>query len=174
MPLIVLALIVVPLVEIYLLIQVGQLIGPLPTVVLLLAMSVLGGYLLTREGSRTWRAFQSALKSGRVPAVEVADGALVILGAALLLTPGFFTDAVGLLCLLPGSRTVLRRMLTGLVARRFGAAGIAGAVAADRLGRPRSRPEGSYDQAVRRGQGEVVDGEVADGPDPDDPRRPSS
>lgn len=170
MPLIVLALIVVPLVEIYLLIQVGQLLGPLPTVILLLAMSVLGGVLLKREGSRAWRAFRSALHAGRVPAGEVADGALVILGGALLLTPGFLTDAVGLLCLLPGSRTVLRRLLTGVVARRLGGAGVAGMFAADRLRRRPSGPsQGAYDQAVRRGT--VVDGEVIDPEDGDRPPR---
>lgn len=74
-----------------------------------------------------------------MPAGEVADGALVILGGALLLTPGFLTDAVGLLCLLPGSRTVLRRLLTGVVARRLGGAGVAGMFAAERL---RRRPSG--------------------------------
>ncbi|MBW3567452.1 MAG: DUF885 domain-containing protein, partial [Proteobacteria bacterium] len=62
------------------LVQVGQVIGPLPTIALLLAMSLLGAYLLRREGSRTFRAFRSALGSGRVPAKEVADGALVIFG----------------------------------------------------------------------------------------------
>jgi UPF0716 protein FxsA len=118
-------LVVVPLVEIYLLIQVGQVIGAVPTVLLLVAMSVLGGVLLKREGTKAWNAFRAATQQGRVPATEVADGALVIFGGALLLTPGFATDAAGLLCVLPGSRAVVRRMLTALVARRFGLAGMA-------------------------------------------------
>jgi UPF0716 protein FxsA len=152
--LLVLLLVVVPLVEIFLLIQVGQVLGPLPTIALLVLMSVIGGVLLKREGRRTWRAFRAALQAGRLPAAEVADGALVIVGGALLLTPGFATDVVGLLCVLPGSRAALRRLLTGVVARRLGPAGVAGALAADRLGARRRRTGGA-------GPG-VVDGEVLD------------
>ena len=153
--LLVVALVVVPLVEIYVLIQVGQVIGALPTVALLVAMSLLGAWLLKREGRRTWTAFRNALGSGRVPAKEVADGGLVIFGGALLLTPGFATDLFGLACVLPGSRAVLRRLLTGFVARRLGVPGVVGGIAADRL---RHRPP------PRRG-GSVVDGEVVDRPD---------
>lgn len=156
--LLVVALIVVPLVEIYVLVQVGQLLGIFPTLALLLGMSLLGGYLLKREGTRTWRALRAALRSGRVPAREVADGGLVIFGGALLLTPGFATDVVGLACVLPPSRAVLRRMLTGLVARRLGAAGVLGGPAAGSRGQRRPRPGG------------VVEGEVVDGPaDPPSP-----
>jgi UPF0716 protein FxsA len=155
--LLVLLLVVVPLVEIYLLVQVGQVIGPLPTIALLVAVSVVGGLLLRREGARTWRAFRTALSSGRVPAAEVADGALVLLGGALMLTPGFATDVVGLACVLPGSRAVLRRLLTGVVARRLGPAGVVGAVAADRLGRRR---------AGGAGRGTVVEGTVVPPQDP--------
>ena len=157
--LLVVALLVVPLVELYVLIQVGQLLGVLPTLVLLVAMSLLGAYLLKREGAKTWRAFRAALQSGRVPAKEVADGGLVIFGGALLLTPGFATDLFGLACVLPPSRAVLRRLLTGLVARRLGVVGMVGGLAADSLGRRRARP----------GTG-VVDGEVVDGPE-DPPHR---
>jgi UPF0716 protein FxsA len=132
-------LVVVPLVEIYLLIQVGHVIGALPTVVLLVALSVLGGVLLKREGAKAWRAFSAAVAAGRVPTTEVADGALVLLGGALLLAPGFLTDAVGLLCVLPGSRGVVRRVLTALVVRRFGLVAMAGSLAADRVRRRGSR-----------------------------------
>ena len=105
--LLLLALIVVPIVELYVIVQVGQGIGILPTLALLVVMSLLGGYLLRREGTRTWRALGDALQAGRLPAREVADGALVILGGALLLTPGFATDLFGLLCILPPTRAVL-------------------------------------------------------------------
>lgn len=160
------ALVVVPLVEIYVLIQVGQVIGPLPTVVLLVALSLLGGVLLRREGAKTWRAFRDALHRGRLPAREVADGALVIVGGALLLTPGFATDLVGLACVLPGSRAVLRRLLTGVVARRLGAPGVAGAFAAERLG-TRRPPAGPDPGSVGGGvvEGTVVEGTVVE---PDD------
>ena len=109
--LLVAALVIVPIVEIWVLLQVGQLLGVLQTVVLLVVMSLLGAYLLRREGARTWRAFRTALSSGRLPAAEVADGALVILGGALLLTPGFATDLLGLALLLPPTRAVVRRVL---------------------------------------------------------------
>ncbi len=154
LPVVVAALVVVPLVEIYVLLQVGQVLGALPTIALLVAMSVLGGVLLKCEGARTWRALRAALQAGRLPAAEVADGALVVLGGALMLTPGFATDVVGLLCVLPGSRGVLRRMLTAVVARRLGVAGLAGVLAADRPGR---RP------GARRRPGPGADGTVVDG-----------
>ena len=163
LPVLVALLVIVPLVEIFVLIQVGQLLGALPTVVLLLAMSLIGSVLLKREGTRTWRAFQGALQSHRMPAKEVADGALVIFGGALLLTPGFVTDAVGLLCVLPGSRSVVRRVLLGLVAKRFGLAGVAGAFAAGKFNGGRA-PSAPRPGPVR--DGSVIEGEVVDGDDP--------
>ena len=173
--LLVAALVVVPLVEIYVLLQVGQLLGVLPTVLLLVVMSLLGAWLLRREGARTWRAFAEALARGRLPAAEVADGALVIFGGALLLTPGFATDALGLLCVVPLSRAVLRRLLTRVVARRLTGYGLLGGLAAGGLSGG-SRPGGSRVRPPRRrpgpgpGPGEVVDGEVVR--DPDDPPAP--
>ncbi|MCW2600671.1 MAG: FxsA cytoplasmic rane protein [Frankiales bacterium] len=125
MPLLLLVVfIVVPAVEIYVLIQVGQAIGALPTVALLIADAVLGTWLFKREGRKAWTAFRRALEARRVPGKEVADGALVVLGGALLVTPGFVTDVFGVLCLLPPTRALLRRLLTGVVtARLLGPAG---------------------------------------------------
>jgi UPF0716 protein FxsA len=117
--LLVVVLVVVPIAELWLLIQVGQQIGVLPTVALLILDSLLGAWLLRREGRRTWQAFRAASEAGRVPAKEVADGALVIFGGALLLTPGFLSDALGLLCILPPTRALVRRSLLGVVTRRF-------------------------------------------------------
>ena len=155
--LLVVALVVVPIVEIWVLLQVGQQLGVLTTVVLLVTMSLLGAYLLRREGARTWRAFRTALGSGRLPAAEVADGALVIFGGALLLTPGFATDAFGLLCVVPPSRAVLRRLLTRQVAKRLSVGAVLG---------------GARGASSRRRPGDgVVDGEVVR--PPDDPGRPS-
>ena len=161
--LLVAALVVVPLVEIYVLLQVGELLGVLPTLVLLVVMSLLGAYLLRREGARTWQAFRTALERGRLPAAEVADGALVIFGGALLLTPGFATDALGLLCVVPPTRAGLRRLLTRFVARRLSAeGGLLGSLAAEGL-RPR--------RSGRRRRPDVVDGEVLHDPT-DRPGRP--
>lgn len=111
LPLFVAALVVVPLVEIFVIVQVGQLVGPWWTIALLVLSSVVGAVLVKREGSKAWERFTAALGRGRVPAKETADGGLVIFGGALLLTPGFVTDLVGLLVLIPGSRDLVRRFM---------------------------------------------------------------
>jgi UPF0716 protein FxsA len=111
MLLLVLLFIVVPLVELYVIIQVGQAIGVWWTIALLLADSLLGAALMRSQGRAAWRRFQETVQAGRVPAREIADGVLIIFGGALLLTPGFVTDVFGLLFLLPPTRAVLRRVL---------------------------------------------------------------
>ena len=113
------AFIVVPLVEIYVLIQVGQVIGPWWTILLLILDSLFGTWLIRREGARAWLALRVALESGRMPARELADGALILVGGTLMLTPGFVTDAFGILLILPFTRPMARRMLTQLVSRRL-------------------------------------------------------
>lgn len=112
----VLLLIIVPIVELAIIIQVGSMIGVWWTIALLVADSLLGAWLLMREGSRSWLRFRAALGGGKVPAKETADGGLVISGGALLLTPGFLTDIVGLLFLFQPTRDIIRRIaLTKLV-----------------------------------------------------------
>lgn len=143
--LLVLAFIVVPLVEIYVLIQVGQVIGVWWTILILVADSLLGTWLIRREGGRAWRALQTALSSGRMPARELADGALILIGGTLMLAPGFVTDAVGILLILPLTRPVARRLLTTVVARRL--------VVVPGTGPGNRRPPGD---------GPVVPGEVVD------------
>lgn len=109
----------VPLIEIFVLIQVGQIIGPWWTILLLILDSLLGTWLIRREGGKAWRALREALESGRMPARELADGALILIGGTLMLTPGFVTDAVGILLILPFTRPVARRLLTQVVSRRL-------------------------------------------------------
>jgi UPF0716 protein FxsA len=111
--------IVVPLVELYVIIQVGQEIGALPTIAILVADSLLGSMLMRSQGRAAWRRFNEALAAGRPPAKEVLDGGLVILGGAFLLTPGFVTDVFGLALLLPPSRAVIRGSLVRRFSRRF-------------------------------------------------------
>lgn len=123
MPLLLLLLIVVPLVELYVIIQVGQAIGVLWTIALLLADSVLGGVLMRSQGRRAWRRFTTTMSEGRVPAKETLDGALVIFGGAFLMTPGFVTDIFGFTLLAPPTRAAIRALLL----RRF-SAGMAFAV----------------------------------------------
>jgi len=113
------AFVVVPLVEIYVLIQVGQAIGAWWTILILIADSILGTWLIRHEGGRAWRALQDALGSGKMPARELADGALILIGGTLMLTPGFVTDVLGILLILPFTRPVARRLLTTVVARRL-------------------------------------------------------
>ncbi|MGN6251637.1 MAG: FxsA family protein [Marmoricola sp.] len=111
----------VPLLEIYVLIQVGQVIGAWWTILLLLADGAFGTWLVRREGRRAWAALTQALGQGRMPSTELADGVLVVVGGTLMLAPGFLTDVVGVLCLLPATRPLARRVLGRLVADRLGA-----------------------------------------------------
>src|SRR5688572_11822910 len=97
-------LLIVPILELYVLIQVGQVIGVGPTLLLLIGVSIAGTMLLKREGTATWGRLQAALSAGRMPTDEVTDGALILLGGALLLTPGFVTDVFGLMLLVPVTR----------------------------------------------------------------------
>ena len=117
--LLLLAFVVVPIVEIYVIIQVGQVIGPWWTILLLIADSVFGSWLIAREGRRAWQALTTALGSGRMPARELADGALILVGGTLMLSPGFVTDAFGILLVLPFTRPLARRLLSRVVARRL-------------------------------------------------------
>ena len=111
MPFLIALFIVVPIVELWAIITVGGLIGVVPTIALLLLDSLLGAYLLRHQGRLSWAQFRSTLSAGRVPVTETADGGLVIFGGALLLTPGFVTDIVGLLLLIPGTRAIIRRVV---------------------------------------------------------------
>ena len=111
--------IVIPLVEIYVIIQVGQAIGPWWTILLLILDSILGTWLIRHEGARAWQALRVALDSGRMPARELADGALILIGGTLMLAPGFVTDAFGVLMILPVTRPLFRKLLTGVVANRL-------------------------------------------------------
>src|SRR3954468_16620709 len=112
--LLILIFIVVPIAELALLIQVGQLIGVWWTIALLVADAIIGSWLLRAQTRTAWRRFNEALAAGRVPHREVVDGVLVIFGGVLLVTPGFITDIFGLLFLFPPTRIVLR----GLLVRR--------------------------------------------------------
>jgi UPF0716 protein FxsA len=127
--------ITVPLAELYVILRVGDAIGVVPTLALLVADSLLGSLLLRSQGRAVWRRFSKALEEGRVPHREVLDGVLVIFGGAFLITPGFLTDVVGLGLLLPPTRALVRRVLARRLTVRA-----AGGVAATGRGRRRGRP----------------------------------
>jgi UPF0716 protein FxsA len=116
--LLVLIFIVLPIAELYVIIKVGEAIGVLPTIALLIVDSFLGAALLRSQGRAAWRRFNEALAQGRIPTREVFDGAMVILGGAFLITPGFITDVIGILLLLAPTRAVFRGLVARMARRR--------------------------------------------------------
>lgn len=165
-----LGLVVLPVLEIVVIVLVGRAIGLWWTLSLIVGLAVVGTWLARRESGRTYRALQKALDSGRMPADEMTDGILLMVGGVLLLLPGFITDVFALLLVLPFTRPLARRLLQALVASRV-------LVAAERAGAVGSGKPGH--QPFRRASrgGEVIDGEVvADEPppgsQPDPPGRP--
>jgi UPF0716 protein FxsA len=147
----VLLFIVVPIAELAVIIQVGQVIGVWWTIAILVADSILGSVLMRAQGRAAWRRFNEAVGAARVPAREVLDGALVIFGGALLLTPGFITDILGLLLLIPPTRAIVRAILARRLAHRMVAS----------VTTPRVRPRQDYD----------VEGTAVDVDGPHDPGR---
>jgi len=115
MALLVLLFLVVPIVELYVIIQVGQEIGALNTIGLLLVISVLGAWLAKREGTGVWRRLNQQVSTGKVPGAELIDAFLILLAGALLLTPGFVSDVLAIFLLIPPTRALVRRVLR----RRF-------------------------------------------------------
>jgi UPF0716 protein FxsA len=133
--------IVVPLAELYVIIQVGGVIGVPLTLAILLADAVLGSLLLRHQGRSAWRRFNKALEERRFPGREVADGVAITVGGTLLLTPGFITDVFGLILLIPPTRAIVRRLGWSLIGWRYKVvAGTAG---------------WGYERMRRSGQGEA-------------------
>lgn len=147
--LLVVALVAVPIFEVWLLIQVGQWLGVLPTIAIVVVEALLGAWLMRREGRRAYAALTGAFSTGQMPTRQLADAALVLVGGVLLMLPGFATDVVGFLCLLPFTRPLARRLLTGLVGSRI-----------SRLDVP---------AGFHLNRGDVIQGETVDMPSP---RRP--
>jgi UPF0716 protein FxsA len=151
MPLLLIVLfVVVPIAELAILIQIGQAIGVWWTIALLIVDAVLGSLLARSQGRATWRRFNEALRAGRPPAREVMDGALVLFGGALLLTPGFLSDILGVFLLLPPTRALVRAVLV----RRF----------ANRMMASMTAPRGGDGQQPRPRQAYDVEGSAADAP----------
>lgn len=154
--LVLLGLLLLALLEIFVLIQVGEQVGALVTLLLLVGFSVLGVWLMRREGGRAWRELRRAVQAGETPSRQIADTILVVMGGALLVLPGFVTDAVGLLLALPVTRPVFRPLLEASIARR---------VFLD-LGTVRARPSsstsGGGSTRGRESADEVIEGEIID------------
>jgi UPF0716 protein FxsA len=109
---------VVPFIELFILIQVGQAIGALPTIALLVVVSVVGAWLVKREGLGVVRRAQQQVQRGQVPATELVDGVLILFAGALMLTPGFFTDVFGIALMIPPVRRSLRGLASKQLSRR--------------------------------------------------------
>ena len=111
--------VVVPFLELYIILEVvGPALGAPLTILLLAADSILGALLFKSQGRTVWRRFNTTLSQGRVPHREVIDGVLVIFGGAFLITPGFLSDIVGILLLLPPTRALIRRFVVRRLGRR--------------------------------------------------------
>jgi UPF0716 protein FxsA len=159
MALLVALFIVIPIVELWVIIEIGSLIGVWPTIALLIADAVLGSLLLRHQGRGAWRRFNEAIAQRRFPGREVADGLLIAVGGTLLLTPGFVTDVFGAILLIPPTRAIVRGLMRGYVTRRFVIVGAPGQRSA-----PTSGP-------ARRAYDYESTAEEVDGEDPQLPTR---
>lgn len=148
LPVLLVLLVAVPILEVWLLIQVGSRIGVLPTVAILVVEAIIGAWLMRREGNKAWAALNDAFGTGRMPTGELTDAALVLVGGVLLMLPGFVTDLIGFFFLLPFTRPLARKLLTFLAARRL-------------------RSLGVVPTAYLRRDGTVIEGETV--PDPPGP-----
>ncbi len=126
---------VIPIIEIYFLLKVGDMIGAFPTIILVVLTAVIGAGLLRQQGLSTLARLQQNMGQGKIPAQDMIEGVLLAVGGALLMTPGFVTDTMGFLCLLPFSRTFIAKnimkrsadkMKAGVNAQMGGFGGFAG------------------------------------------------
>lgn len=167
--------ITIPILEMYLLIQVGSRIGALPTIGLVVLTATIGLWLLRLEGLATLMRLQERVNQGEVPGRELMEGAMLLVGGALLLTPGFFTDAIGFVCLLPGLRKPIAEWLLNR--------GMIGAVGSFRMGRMGGAqdwsrqqpdfqaPDHDHKDHQNNRAGTTIDGEFEDQTPP--PERPT-
>lgn len=105
------AFLAIPVIELFLLIEVGGIIGIFPTILLVMLTAIVGANLVRQQGFTTWQRLQSNLAQGIMPAYELIEGLLLLLGGLLLLTPGFFTDMLGFACLVPSLRKSMARYI---------------------------------------------------------------
>ncbi|MFC6152462.1 FxsA family protein [Nocardioides yefusunii] len=114
-----LLLVVMPLLELFVLIRVGKVIGAGSTILLLILAAVVGAWVVRREGARAWQAFNGALGAGRMPTKELADGVMVLAGGVLMMAPGVVSDLMGLVLVLPFTRPLVRPLLVAAIAPRI-------------------------------------------------------
>ena len=127
---------VAPVAEIYVIVQVARGLGGAETILLLVGISLLGAWLAKRQGLAVVRRMQATVAQGRVPSGEIVDGALVILAGALMVTPGFISDCLAILLLLPPTRALVR----ATILRRIREGGVVASVISSPMGRGRRGP----------------------------------
>jgi len=151
-----------PIIEIYLLIKVAGIINWLPTIALVVLTAVIGASLLKSQGTQTYLRFNQSLSEGRVPANEILEGVALLIGGALLLTPGFFTDAIGFFCLLP----ITRRPVVTFIVNRFNPmSGMNMGVPPANGPEIRPGPGRQSDQNLGNKPGNIYEGEVTNRPE---------
>lgn len=106
---ILLILLIIPFVELYLLLEVGSFLGVFPTIFMIVFTGVLGVWLFRQQGFATLKRFQDSVAKGEVPAYEMIEGPILLIGGALLIAPGFFTDVLGFACLIPPLRKAIAK-----------------------------------------------------------------
>lgn len=109
--------ILLPAIELVLLIEIGQFIGTLPTLALIIFSGVLGAFLARRQGIQVLTQMRTQLQAGQLPADSIFDGVIVLVAGALLITPGILTDTLGFLCLVPPTRRVIKRVIWSRIER---------------------------------------------------------
>jgi UPF0716 protein FxsA len=153
------ALVLLVVVEIVAAVAVASWIGVGWTLLALLGLSLIGAVLLRREGARAWRAFSGAVAAGRPPGREALDGVLVLVGALLIVLPGFVSDVLGLLCILPPTRRLIGRVVLGWALTRGRATIVRVRSTRGPLSDPPTGPRGPADR------GRVIEGEVEPPPE---------
>lgn len=155
MPYALLLFIAMPILEIALLLRVGDAFGWLPTLLIVIATAILGSAMLRQQGLATLNTAKTRMGSGEMPAQQLLEGLLIMIGGVLLLTPGFVTDAFGFSCLIPLSRQWLASKLSGQVFTRFSVGTPANSSKANSAG----HASGASTGAAPRHSGDIIDGD---------------
>jgi UPF0716 protein FxsA len=163
-----LLLLLLPVVELYLIVQVAQGIGTLETVALLILIAVVGVWLVRLEGLGVLARMQSELDTGQVPTTTLLDGALILAAGVLLVVPGFVTDVVGVLLLLPPTRALVRRLLARRYRSRIRSGVVAGPGRFRRFGQV-IVVDGTATERQRPGPVDDAPGPARELPRPDEP-----
>jgi len=163
---------VVPIAELWVILEVSDYLGAGPTIILLIALSVFGAWLVKREGLGIWRSINQQIRDGQMPTRSLLDGGLVLLAGALMLTPGFLTDVLGILLLFPPTRALVRGVTMRFFGKRYRTYAVVGQTSGFVYRTARSRsgspPRGRWAEKAP-GSGQVIDLDLSGAEPPRDP-----